>query len=160
MEENPLVHPCIIRMIESGGSTMADYVRATARCRMYRTRSDLGDPSTRMLAMPKLPPHTGGYTHRDEIMVSVWLSERVRFLSAVPGDGASILMDQEMLPETMLSAVEGRRIDEILDHPMLRVDGMTVTKVERMGAPYAGKVRLRMADVPWRRMRDPVEIEI
>ena len=148
--DQPLHHPCTVAMIEAGGVAPADYVAMTAPVYAYKTRHDIGEPTTRLLAMPTLPAHTGGYTARNEVMVSVWLTDRIRFLSGTPGDGASILMDQSLLPDILAGSLVGRQIDEVIDHPMLRGSGLAIVHVEPCAQPHRGKMRLKLADVRWR----------
>jgi hypothetical protein len=148
----PFLHPAAIAMIEAAGSSAGEYVAATGGVTSYRTRSDIGDASSRLIPMPGLPAHTAGTTHRDEIMMSVELAPNLRFLTGTPGEGASILMDEGLLPETIGAALEGRHVSEVVDHPMLRVEGLEIVKAESAHPPHRGKVRLRLSALRWRRV--------
>ena len=147
----PLMHPCLRAMIESGGMTVREYVDLTATCRSYRTASGVGQSDTRIVPMPGLPVHTGGYTHLDEIMVSVHLANEVRFISRAPGEGACLMVDRRTLSETVGSAAVGRHVGGIAGHPMFDVEDLVIAGIDECGPPHPGQIRIVLARVPWLR---------
>lgn len=151
MSDRPLMHPAVLAMIARSGRTVAQYMEATEGVTHYKTVPGLGDPATRLMRMPGLPGHVAGLTHRDEMMMSIHLTPQVRFLTGTPDDGASIMMDDGMLPDTLGLSIVGRHVCDVIDHPMLRVDGLEIVKAEPGGPPYNGQVRLRLSAVRWRR---------
>ena len=130
---------------------MREYVEATSACLSFKTRHDLGASDTRLLPMPLLPPHKGGYTHQNEIMVSVHPGDGVVFLSRSPIEAGCVMVDRRLLPDTVFAGIAGRPLHAVLGHPMFDVPGLLVVGVEHCGPPYAGQVRLALTGLPWRR---------
>lgn len=147
----PLVHPCHHAMIIAGGMDMGEYVERTSACLSFKTRYDLGATDTRLLEMPLLPPHNGGYTHQNEVMVNVRPTTGVNFLSRSPIEPGCVMVDRRMLPDTVFTGATGRALRDMLGHPMFEVPGLVIEEVEDCGPPYPDQVRVRLSKVSWLR---------
>ncbi len=140
-------------MIKAAGMDAEDYVTETAKSFSFRTSATVGDSDTRIVAMPDLPAHSGGYTAGDEIMVNVRLSGEVTFISGAPEGSASVIVRNGMLPESVVADLEGRQVRDLIDHPMFDLDGLFVRSVEPGGPTAPGCIRLRLCDRPWTKVR-------
>lgn len=149
-----MVHASTMALIEAAGMDPSDYVERTLRHLSYRTTAGVGDQSSRLVDMPGMPAHTGGYFDRPPngvaLMNAIDLAEGVRLLTHAPGEPCSMLMRRTLLPDTLATALEGRRLDEVVDHAATRVDGLVVTRIETNPQPHAGMIRLHLGRAAWR----------
>lgn len=130
-----------------------DYVAKTGQSFSFRTSPSVGDQDTRIVPMPDLPAHSGGYTAGDEIMVSVRLSDGVTFISGAPEGSASVIVRNGTLPESVLADLEGRQVRELIDHPMFDMDGLAIRSVEPGGPTAPRCIRLRLCGRRWTKVR-------
>lgn len=151
-----MVHASTMALIEAAGIDPTEYVERTLHHLSYRTTAGVGDRSSRLVDMPGMPAHTGGYFAKPQngaaLMNAIDLMDGMRLLTHAPGEPCSMLMRRSLLPDTLTSALQGRRLDEIVDHPATRIDGLDVTRVETNPQPHAGMIRLHLGRAAWRRV--------
>ena len=100
-----------------------------------------------------MTPHVGGSGSR-AIVMTAFLTPRVAFVSGPDETASRITLDYD-LPRSTWSDIVGRHVTEVVDHPLLRVQGMNVADVhgyEQDGRPATA---LALTQIAWETVRDP-----
>jgi hypothetical protein len=122
-------------MLEMAGVDKREYARRVERVLKFDSvehGSDLGDGS--------LLRHTSGLGVLD-VAFMIPLGRDVTFVSGPTPDATRIIVDAH-IPETMTDLLVGRPVVELVEHPVLMVEGLTIASIENRSqspsdAPHA-----------------------
>lgn len=116
------MHPVGHRMLEMAGVDKTEYARRVEEVLRFDSTehgSDLGDGS--------LLVHTSGLGVLD-VAFSAALGGGVTFVSGPTRDAARIIVDGH-LPETLTQSLVGRPAIDLVDHPVLMIEGLTIVGI-------------------------------